>query len=303
MFGAPRPLVEINTAAGEGTMCCTRDGRELYYVRGSDIWVAWRSQERADAHEPFEHKQVVVGASSSYHECAPSISADGHTLFWSDLGDFWGGKQRPCPAAALGNVWYATRSERWTTNGQGRHVPAPFGPARCLGPPINGPVNDGYSGVSWGWPQSGAKFYFCRYGPGQYPFSRMWEATWHVDCNGDGIDDFDQIKRGEVADANGDGLPDMCEGSRFLRGDANADSILDPADAAFVLDYLFVHGTAPTCLDAADADDDGRIDLRDGIYLLQHLFAQGSAVPPPFSDCGRDPTADPLWCESFPPCE
>jgi hypothetical protein len=34
---------------------------------------------------------------------------------------------------------------------------------------------------------------------------------WSADCNGDGIVDYGQIFRGELADLNGNGVPDVCE--------------------------------------------------------------------------------------------
>jgi hypothetical protein len=34
---------------------------------------------------------------------------------------------------------------------------------------------------------------------------------WSADCNGDGIIDYGQILRGELADLNGNGVPDVCE--------------------------------------------------------------------------------------------
>jgi len=34
---------------------------------------------------------------------------------------------------------------------------------------------------------------------------------WDTDCNGDGIVDYGQILRGELADLNGNGVPDVCE--------------------------------------------------------------------------------------------
>jgi hypothetical protein len=36
---------------------------------------------------------------------------------------------------------------------------------------------------------------------------------WDTDCNGDGVVDYGQIVRGELADLNGNGVPDVCETS------------------------------------------------------------------------------------------
>jgi hypothetical protein len=89
----------------------------------------------------------------------------------------------------------------------------------------------------------------------------------------------------------------------FVRGDANADGELDLSDAAFILNYLFSHGTTPECEKSADTDDGGDLDLTDAVYLLTYLFLGGPAPEPPFPTCGPDPTPDDLTCESFVGCE
>ena len=40
--------------------------------------------------------------------------------------------------------------------------------------------------------------------------SSILRATWHPDCNGNYIDDRDEIEAGDVADDDGDGVPDEC---------------------------------------------------------------------------------------------
>ncbi len=95
----------------------------------------------------------------------------------------------------------------------------------------------------------------------------------------------------------------------FMRGQANADGALDIGDAICLLSYLLgpagnpCKDQVPTCLDAADANDDGAVDISDGVFILQNLFAGGPAIPPPYPDCGVDPTVDALGCSSYPPCE
>jgi hypothetical protein len=89
----------------------------------------------------------------------------------------------------------------------------------------------------------------------------------------------------------------------FDRGDANGDGQVDISDPVFVLGFLFLGGTAPSCGDAADANDDGNIDISDSVGLLRFLF-MGSAAPPlPFGECGADSTPGGPGCERFPPCE
>lgn len=106
-------------------------------------------------------------------------------------------------------------------------------------------------------------------------------------------------------------------GPAFTRGDTNADGRIDLSDAIFLLRYLYLGDTAPSCLDAADVNDDSEVppvvdppDVSDAIYLLNWLFLGDSPPPPPTpsrpfyapNDCGADPTDDSLDCASFPPC-
>ena len=78
-------------------------------------------------------------------------------------------------------------------------------------------------------------------------------------------------------------------------------------DAIFNLNYLFLGGAAPTCMDASDADNNGSLQLTDGIFILNYLFIGGlggDAPPAPGLDCGED-TDDPddaLGCETFDSC-
>jgi hypothetical protein len=90
----------------------------------------------------------------------------------------------------------------------------------------------------------------------------------------------------------------------FVRGDSNGDGKpLDLSDGVYILQYLFAQGPELPCMDAADANDDGAVNLADGIYSLQNLFASGPAIPPPYPECGIDPTVDVLGCASYEPCE
>ena len=52
-----------------------------------------------------------------------------------------------------------------------------------------------------------------------------------------------------------------------------------------------------------DANDDGSFDISDPVTLLAMLFTGSGDLPPPGpQDCGLDPTADVLDCESFNGC-
>lgn len=91
----------------------------------------------------------------------------------------------------------------------------------------------------------------------------------------------------------------------FGRGDSDANGgAPNITDGIYILNFLFLGGPAPVCMDAADADDNGSVNITDGIYVLNFLFLGGTTIPTPAApNCGEDPTDDPLDCTSFPPCE
>jgi hypothetical protein len=78
--------------------------------------------------------------------------------------------------------------------------------------------------------------------------------------------------------------------SSFIRGDCNGDGRVpgSPTDALFLLNYAFVTGPAPRCLQACDANHDGQVlgTVLDSVYLLQFSFLGGPAPPSPYPDCG-----------------
>jgi|GEM_PF-1721715 len=93
-------------------------------------------------------------------------------------------------------------------------------------------------------------------------------------------------------------------GPQFVRGDADDNGIVNLTDAIFNLNYLFIGGAAPTCMDASDADNNGSLQLTDGIFILNYLFIGGAPPPDPNGECGLDPEepADGIGCETFNSC-
>lgn len=89
----------------------------------------------------------------------------------------------------------------------------------------------------------------------------------------------------------------------FVRGNSDAQGAINVSVAIFALAFLFVGGTPPPCLDAADANDDGDLDISDGVRVLVFLFAGEAPPPSPFPDCGTDETEDAMDCVSFAGCE
>lgn len=82
----------------------------------------------------------------------------------------------------------------------------------------------------------------------------------------------------------------------FIRGDVNMDTLVDLADAIFHLDYTFLNGPTPDCMDAGDANDDGASDISDAIFLLYYFFLGGPGPWVPFPSPGVDWTDDTLGC-------
>ena len=86
---------------------------------------------------------------------------------------------------------------------------------------------------------------------------------------------------------------------RFLRGEANGDGVLDMTDGIVLVVHLFVGSSSVQgCEDRLDVNDDGVLDISDPIALLRWMFAGAPPPPPPFEQCGADPTADSLGCAS-----
>lgn len=89
---------------------------------------------------------------------------------------------------------------------------------------------------------------------------------------------------------------------QFTRADANDDGTVNITDAISILGYLFLGQTTPTCIKAVDTDDTGTVNLTDALFVLNRLFTGGPPPPPPFTQCGVDPTEDNLTCDEFTGC-
>jgi parallel beta-helix repeat protein len=118
----------------------------------------------------------------------------------------------------------------------------------------------------------------------------------------------------EIANTGGGDLPYYDIGAYeydqppfFQRGDTNADGALGVADAIYLLNWRYLGGPPPPCMDAADVNDDSgegsnaAPNIADAIYFLSWRYLGGPPPPPP-SECGPDPTGDALDCASFSPC-
>jgi hypothetical protein len=89
--------------------------------------------------------------------------------------------------------------------------------------------------------------------------------------------------------------PCQSSGESFRRGDADGTGIVNITDGIFILNFLFLGGPTPLCLDSADANDDGLNNITDGIFVLNYLFLGGPTPPAPGpQSCGTDTVSDSL---------
>lgn len=291
-FCPPERLGEgINTEQIDWEPSVTADGLEIYFMRAPDYDFASRDlfvATRQDPKAPFGAAIPVEEINSDgVLESEPGISPDGFTLFFA-----YGGTETI-------DMWMACRETRFDEETRER---VPFGPPKSLGSPVNSDMIDFGGMVSPDFPASGATLFFTRRDDSNR--EDIFLATWHPDCNVNGMDDSVDIENGESLDLNGNEVPDDCEGlvPVFRRGDADASGELTVTDAVFSLSYLFAGGPSPACVKSADTNDDGQLDLADPVGLLGFLFLGGPAPGAPSPDCGTDPTEDELACEDYAAC-
>ncbi len=157
----------INTPADDVDVCISADGLSLYIdsfreggYGSSDIWVSTRETLSDPWSEPINLGPTI----NTYGESAPSISADGLVLFFSD---FFG----PRPGGyGKYDLWMARRAS----------VSDPWGEPMNLGPAINTSGVEAHPNIS----ADGSTLYFTG-GPD------LWQVSINpvVDLNGDGIVD------------------------------------------------------------------------------------------------------------------
>jgi hypothetical protein len=64
---------------------------------------------------------------------------------------------------------------------------------------------------------------------------------------------------------------------QYSPGDANGDLTVNISDAVYLINYIFVGGSAPDPLWNGDADCTGIISISDAVYLITYIFAGGPA--------------------------
>jgi PKD repeat protein len=80
----------------------------------------------------------------------------------------------------------------------------------------------------------------------------------------------------------------------FIRGDVDSNRVVDITDAITLLNFQFLGGTPPRCIDSGDILDQGSLTITSAITLLNFLFLGGAPPSVPFPSLGLDPTPDEL---------
>jgi hypothetical protein len=113
--------------------------------------------------------------------------------------------------------------------------------------------------------------------------SMLYLGEWirSIDCNGNGVDDAEDIASGTSLDCNATGVPDECEA--IVSADFDADGVISLSDFTFFSDCMAGPSTPPspsapecadTCLSVFDFGGDTDVDLKD---FARFLFVfQGS---------------------------
>jgi len=265
----------INSLAQEGAPRISGDGLSLYFCSkrsggygNLDLWVTTRQTKEDNWSSPVNLGPTV---NTQYHEDWCHISSDCLSLFFdSDRPGEHGGW----------DIWVTTRST----------ASDPWGEPVNLGPPVNGPFNDGEPSVS----VDGRIVFLTSNRPGGSGQHDIWMATrnitddsWGTPMNlGSAINSgSDEYTPDISADGStlyfmsgrpgGYGDMDLWQASIEPVVDFNGDGIVDAADMCIMIDHW---GEDYSLCDIGPMPwGDGIVDVQDLIVLAGHLF---EVVPP-----------------------
>jgi Tol biopolymer transport system component len=183
----------INTPFDDVDECISADGLSLYIDSfregghgGIDIWVATRETLSDPWQEPVNLGPTI----NTTGESAPSISADGRVLFFSDFFDARPGGQGDA------DLWMTIRAT----------VSDPWGEPVNLGPAVNSSALDAHPDIS----TDGSTLYFSSGRPGSAGFAALW-----------------QVSITPVVDFNADELVDLADLAMLIDNWGTADSLYD----------------------------------------------------------------------------
>jgi len=217
----------INTPFDDVDVCISADGLSLYIdsfreggYGSSDTWVAKRETLSDPWGEPINLGPTINTTSS---DGAPSISADGRVLFFSDFF-------APRPGGQGKNdIWMATRAS----------VSDPWGEPINLGPTINTSAVDLHPNIS----TDGSTLYFTSDRPGSGVSPDVWQVSIDpvVDLNSDGI--VDSTDMCIIVDNWGTNNS-LCDIGPTPLGDG----IVDVQDLIVLSEHLFENVNDPTLI-------------------------------------------------------
>ncbi len=61
----------------------------------------------------------------------------------------------------------------------------------------------------------------------------------------------------------------------YICGDANGDDGVNISDAVYIINFIFIGGSAPDPLESADVNCDYFVNVSDAVYILNHIFIGG----------------------------
>jgi hypothetical protein len=216
----------INTPFDDVDVCISADGLSLYIdsfreggYGSTDIWVS----KRETLFDPWSEPINLGPTINTTGESAPSISADGLVLFFSDFF-----ATRPGGYGDV-DIWMARRAS----------VSDPWGEPKNLGPAINTSATEAHPNIS----ADGSTLYFTSSRPGSV-FSDLWQVSIEpvIDLNGDGI--VDSADMCIIVDDHWGSDNSLCDIGPMPLGDG----IVDVQDLIVLSEHLFENVNDPTLI-------------------------------------------------------
>lgn len=69
----------------------------------------------------------------------------------------------------------------------------------------------------------------------------------------------------------------VVEPQSYTCGDANSDDDVNVSDAVYIINYVFIGGTAPDPMASAEVNCDGSVNVSDAVYIINYVFIGGNA--------------------------
>ncbi len=69
----------------------------------------------------------------------------------------------------------------------------------------------------------------------------------------------------------------VTEPEGYLCGDANSDGEVNISDAVYIINYVFLGGSAPNPMQSGDVNCDSSVNVSDAVYIINYIFINGSA--------------------------